>query len=305
MSDEGPPTVTVYKDGGYDRRRIAGLLGTGTTVLLLLLVAGLSLGMVGATLGVGIGGFSADFGTLQTEEGGSIYPVLDTVSECDNAPQLAANLHGEVKIDGNFGFFKDVPVPGGTESVRVNVVADEMDDDQELVAENVSLRFTSIEADNLVLGGNGAEKVDIAELPSDGETEAAEDAYADSDARIESTQDLRGIADFGINVPEGGTMNIKDGAALAHNVAFESLSPTGVDVFVTVEDNRTFLERQGISQAASPEEELDCQDIAQRANTETDLLGYPEHPERAEPAEPGEPGEPAEPADPPTTAEAG
>jgi hypothetical protein len=278
-SDPDPVRLTYRKEGELDLRKLSGMIGISLTAVTILLIVGLTFGMVGASLGVGIGQFSSDFGTLRTEDGGSIYPMLGTVSECQNAPQLAANLHGNVSIKGNFGFFKTIPVPGEVENVRVDIVAADMGEREEFAAENVSIVFSSIDADSLKLSGNDGTKVDILEMYANG-SEGPEGSYAtEMNRRVDENEDLKGVSEFGINVPDGGTMEIDTGAAVAHNVAFEGISPPDIDVSVTVDGDRRLFNSTGISESAGLEGK-DCEDIAQgpepgKQPDPVQKLGYP------------------------------
>jgi|GEM_PF-2998459 hypothetical protein len=264
LTDDDPePVQLTYRESGkLDYRRVSGMLGISLTAVTLTLIVGLTFGLVGASLGAGIGQFSSDFGTLKTEDGGSIYPLLGTVSECQKAPQIAANLHGNVSIKGNFGFFKTIPVPGEVDNIRVDIVAADIDETEEFAAENVSIVFSSIRADSLYLSGNSDTKVDILEMYAAG-TDRAEGSYAkDMNRRIDENEDLEGVTEFGINIPEGGTMAIDTGATVAHNVAFESISPPDIDVSVAVDGDRRLFNSTGISESAGMRGK-DCKDVAQ------------------------------------------
>ena len=86
MTDEEKEKVTYTRpkdEGEVDSRRLAAVIGAAGTVATIALISMFSIGMVGAALGVGIGGFVANFeqvtyndSTTSGSPNAQIYPVL-------------------------------------------------------------------------------------------------------------------------------------------------------------------------------------------------------------------------------------
>ncbi len=215
-------------DNSYDKRKVAGAMAMGSLFLAIMLVTILSVGMVGAALGVGIGGFVAEFGHVDASDANAqIYPVLGENPACENAPQLMASIDGEATITEEVAFYKDLPLPDDFTNADLARVAIESDlGTNEVDATDLDLRLTALVADELNLGDatDGADsEVDIQEFERTG-TEGAEDAYADPDEDITGIDDIDGSAEFGIAVSGGdGGMTIDSGTAVTHSVSFQAL----------------------------------------------------------------------------------
>lgn len=239
--EQGTLVVTYREDEGeVDRRRLAGILGAATTVMFLMLIITLSLGMVGAAMGVGMGGFVASFGNVDSPSGGYIYPVVGEQAACSNAPQLEASLQGTTTVTEYVEFYKDLPVPGaisGTltnqEAVRITILSNLAGDS--VTAENLDLRLTALEAENVTLGAPGAAKSTITEFgPGEYDSGAneANDSYAPTGAGAGAFtgNNATYTPEFGINA--SGGFSLENGTAAAHQVAFEQISLPQVDIAV-------------------------------------------------------------------------
>ena len=242
--NNGTLVVTYREDEGeVDRRRLAGVLGAATTMMMLLLIVAFSLGLVGAAMGVGMGGFVANFGSVNAD-GGVIYPVVGTQAACDNAPQLEASLNGEAVVDDYVEFYKDLPVPGAIagevnqEAVRITILSNLSN--QNVTAYDLDLRLTALEAEDLVLGDNQSTtpKAVITEFGPNNYSQAnpnedANDSYVDPGTGQQALDSSSGIGttpEFGINASTG--FALKNGTAAAHQVAFNQISVPQVDVAV-------------------------------------------------------------------------
>ena len=254
--EDGTITVTYREDDGeVDRRRLAGIMGAATTAAMVLLIVTFSLGMVGAALGVGIGGFVANFDNVKTSGNASIYPVLGEQAACESAPQLEANLGGTAEITSTDSsqpaveFFKDLPLPSpisdGDQFARITIAGNN-DTNDPIEASNLALRLTALEAGVLALGNATDYDIDqrasIAEFSSNGDT--AETAYADngtdvsdpsgypidSDARINDSS-FTDKTEFGISAKG---FAIEDGTAAAHQVTFDGINIQSVNLAVQI-----------------------------------------------------------------------
>jgi hypothetical protein len=154
-TDSNGTLVVTYRDdeGEVNKRRLAGILGAATTAMMAMLIVVFSLGMVGAAVGVGIGGFVADFGQVNATDtdGATIYPVLAEQPACESAPQLNADINGEVQIGEYVEFRKDLPLPSSAftngQIARITIVSD-VDPigpgNNTISADNLDLRLTAL-----------------------------------------------------------------------------------------------------------------------------------------------------------------
>jgi hypothetical protein len=247
LKDDGTILVTYREDEGeVDRRRLAGIMGAATTAMMVLLVVTLSLGMVGAAMGVGLGGFVANFDKVETGGNASIYPVLGEQAACEQAPQLEAKLAGTANITSvnsstpAVEFFKDLPLPGSQfytgDYARVTIAGNEVNGTEAITASNLELRLTALEADVLDLGGGN-----IAEFSTDTAGDNPEDSYATAQAlgnESNITADdsigsgaFQGETEFGIS---SSSFAILNGTAAAHQVAFDGIKLGAVNLGVQV-----------------------------------------------------------------------
>jgi len=248
MTDEEKDKVTYTRpkdEGEVDKRRFAGIMGVAGTAVMIALISFFSIGMVGAAIGVGIGGFVANFENVSyNDDNAQIYPVLGAQAACDNAPQLEASLTGQATLFNGVEFFKDLPLPGnqfgdGDEFARISIVASGGSDG--ISVNNLDLRLTALETPNLSLTG-----ADIQEFsPSDyNNSTTAEASYvapgqagavnntgtsAGGPGNSQSETPEFGITANSFNLPDGGT-------AAAHQVSFESISLQDLDLFVQILD---------------------------------------------------------------------
>lgn len=282
---KGTLVVTYREDEGeVDRRRLAGIMGAATTVLMLVLIVALSLGMVGAALGVGMGGFVASFGEVDNPDDATIYPVLDEQAACDAAPQVEASLTGTAEVGEYVEFYKDLPLPdtfeeddGTDRYARISIVSDGLDSvggEDTVEVENLDLRLTALEAATLELGqgdirefgpGNNDDgTADAAEGYSAGQTaDDVEDSYVDSGTgalATDNTTDAVDTPEFGI---DAGSFTLPDGGvAAAHQVSFDSITLQNLDLFVAIGNSTGFAEDSPVVERAVDPTERDCTSLA-------------------------------------------
>jgi hypothetical protein len=224
-------TVTYREDGRVDRRRLSGVLGATTTILLLLLIIGFSLGAIGA-VGVGIGGFVAEFGGVAAESA-AVYPAIGQQSECESAPQMMAALQGEADIYDYFEISKGIPVPGTTiDGVSVDITS-EVDNNSSISANGLDLHMTALASRQLVL-----DETEIRENIPNG-TSAESYYYADPE-----DIDAQDIADAqpGFSIDAAGGFGITGGRAIVYQLAFDQveIGSLGVGVSTYNASNTTF-----------------------------------------------------------------
>ncbi len=222
MSDGPQDTIIISyrEDGAIDRRRLSGILGAATTLLMLLLIVALSLGAIGA-VGVGIGGFVIEFSDVSAASG-AVYPALGQQSECDSAPQLMATLDGEAEIDGYFQITKGIPVPGETVGgVSVDVLS-EAGNGSSISADSLDLHLTALSSQELVLG-----ETTIAESGPSEEGASSDDLY--TDAEEVSALDGEEIQ-TGFGVDASGGFGVIGGRAVVYQIAFDNIEIGGIGV---------------------------------------------------------------------------
>jgi len=243
--DKNGTLVVTYREdeGEVDRRRLAGILGAATTTMVVLLIVTFSLGMVGAAMGVGMGGFVANFGNVSAPDGGVIYPVVGEQAACSDAPQLEASLDGDATITNYVEFYKDLPIPSqlslsDQDHVRITILSDLTDTDN-VTANDLDLRLTALEAEDVVLGDDTGPKSVITEFGpgeynynnSSGDRQAnASYAPAGSGAAALEENNASTTPEFGINA--SGGFSLKNGTAAAHQVAFQTINLPQVDIAV-------------------------------------------------------------------------
>lgn len=288
---KGTLVVTYREDEGeVDRRRLAGVLGAATTVMMLILIVALSLGMVGAALGVGMGGFVASFGNVQSTDGGTIYPVLGEQPACEEAPQLKASLRGTAEITEHVAFYKDLPAPGvlNVSTVRINIVS-ELDGGANVTADNLDLRLSALAADELVLDStaNSSADVKISEYReavngSAGNTAASDSYGVDSNNNPQTLRNASAVSsnvEFGITIPKNSDIIIDNGTSAAHQVAFETISVPGVDLFITMGNESDFTSAPGDTgiddRSVGPAERV-CSALANASSPDTYNGTYPD-----------------------------
>ena len=298
-TDSNGTLVVTYREdeGEVDKRRLAGILGAATTVMMLLLVITLSLGMVGAAMGVGIGGFVANFGTVDAD-GGVIYPVVGEQAACDNAPQLEASLSGTATVDRYVEFYKDLPIPqelslSNQDHVRITILSNLSSSN--VTAQNLDLRLTALEAEDLVLGDNDTTtpKATIQEFgPGQYNTSNSTSNYAPNASYAPTGAGQAALngspagqtPEFGINASTG--FRLKNGTAAAHQVAFQQISLPQVDVAVNFINSSYGPSDSGPASRVINPGERTCSALANAsqwdsfnspgvANTTSGNVGYP------------------------------
>lgn len=225
MSSKEPDTVvlTYEEDGKIDRRRLSGILGAATTLLVLLLVVALSLGAIGAA-GVGIGGFVVEFSDV-TAPSGTVYPVLGPQSTCDTAPQLMATLDGQAVIQDYFRVTKGIPLPGDVvEGFSVNVVS-EVGNGTNITARDLELRLTNLRSDVVALKNATLFEQNV--KTEDGSPTTPADLYADA-SNPNSTNFSRVSTEFAINA--SGGFALRNGRATVYQIAFGNIDISDIGV---------------------------------------------------------------------------
>jgi len=247
MSKDGPETVILeyQKDEPEtDRRRLVGVIGAASTLLVLILIVALFLGSLGA-LGIGIGGFLATFGVVDADAGGVIYPTLEEQGQCEKAPQLMASLDGEVAVQNHFGIQKDIPIPGspmGIDSTRIDIIT-EIGENASVLVEDLDLRLIALNAESTVFG-NGS----LTEFTPDRNNKLQpkpNDSYAPTDAGISPGNLSSFSTEFGVDVADG--FELHQGRVLAYQIAFGNIEITSATPAITLkgisEENSTASKR--------------------------------------------------------------
>jgi hypothetical protein len=276
---------TAYRGGRTSKGRLGAAMAVASTLSVVALVSFFSVGMVGAAMGVGFGGFVANFDSVNATSGGEIFPVLADQAACDNAPQLQAALDGTAELDDGVEFFKDLPLPtgfGDADFARVSIVASA--GANPIQVEGLDLRLTALEADSLTL-----EDADVREYgPSDyddGSAGVAVDGsyidtsngfhvdspdgptvYNNSDDRVTNPDTgVQSTTEFGINA--SGGFSLENGTAAAHMVTFGSINLRDLDLFVQILDesaNDDTAANGSLARVVNPTERT-CEALADRS----------------------------------------
>jgi hypothetical protein len=241
------------KRSGYSPRRFSAVMGTAATLATVSLITFFSIGMVGAAMGVGIGGFVANFGKVNATEGAEVFPVVGQQPACDDAPQLQATLNGTAKLSDGVEFFKDMPLPSGAfpndDFARITIVG--QDNGTPIQVSGLSLRLSALETDRLGLGGAeiveygpedydsgngtpGAEGsyVDTTDNATGGiQTEGPSAAFDDGRSALDTDTGPSSTPEFGIDAT---SFLIKNGSAAAHFVSFGGISLNDVNIAVQI-----------------------------------------------------------------------
>jgi hypothetical protein len=276
---------TAYRGGRTSKRRLGAAMAVASTLSVVALVSFFSIGMVGAAMGVGFGGFVANFDSVNATSGGEIFPVLADQAACDNAPQLQAALDGTAELDDGVEFFKDLPLPtgfGDADFARVSIVASA--GANPIQVEGLDLRLTALETDSLKL-----EDADVREYgPSDyNDGSAGVDAdgsyietdngfhvdnsdgptvYNNSEDRVTNPDTgVQSTTEFGINA--SGGFSLENGTAAAHMVTFGSINLRDLDLFVQILDesaNDDTAANGSLARVVNPTERT-CEALADRS----------------------------------------
>ncbi len=253
MTDEEKEKVTYTRpkdEGEVDKRRFAGIMGVAGTVAMIALISFFSIGMVGAALGVGIGGFVANFeqvtyndstATSTPTPNAQIYPVLGAQAACDSAPQLEASLTGKANISGGVEFFKDLPLPGSggdgfdsTSFARISIIGSAPDSNP-ITIDNHDLRLTALESPELKLADANIREFGPGDYDNGTTPKASYAPSGQGTVGSNAGGTTSNTPEFGINassfvLPQGGT-------AAAHQVSFQSISLTNLDLAVNIINN--------------------------------------------------------------------
>ena len=228
-------------------------MGIASTLAVILLITIFSIGMVGAALGVGIGGFVANFDEVNATGGAEIFPVLGQQPACEDAPQLQASINGTAELSGSVEFFKDLPLPDSgfdnDEFARIMIVG--QDNGTPIEVSSLDLRLSALEADKLVLegadireyspenysdeGGPGVEGsfIDTTDDRTGGiDTEGPSVAFDDDREALDPSTGNSSTPEFGIDAPDGFLIN--NGSAAAHFVSFGGISLSDLNLAVQI-----------------------------------------------------------------------
>jgi hypothetical protein len=267
---------TRYEGGHTSKRRLGAAAGAASTLLVISLIAFLSIGSVGAALGVGVGGFVANFEEVNAPSGGEVFPILDEQPSCDEAPQLRASLDGTTKLNGSVEFFKDLPLPSsGFDSgdfARVSIVA--QSGSSPIQVEDLGISLTALETESLSL-----QNADIREFannsyevgfsgygvkgsylePGDGRgASAVNDPSKDA---MDPSSGGTTTPEFGIDAPGG--FKIENGSAAAHLVNFGSITLNELNIFVQIlNENNDNLANGSVARVVNPTERT-CEALAE------------------------------------------
>ena len=274
---------TLKKRGKTSRRRLSAVMGVASTLLLIALIMFFSVGMVGAALGVGIGGFVANFDKVNATDGAEIFPVLGQQPACENAPQLQASINGTAKLSGSVEFFKDLPLPDSgfdnDDFARIMIVG--QDNGTPIQVSDLDLRLSSLETETLGLrgadireyspddysdeGGPGAEGsfIDTTDDRTGGiDTEGPSVAFDDGRDALDPSTGNSSTPEFGIDAPDG--FLIENGSAAAHFVSFGGISLSDLNLAVQIL-NETDTDDRVLSTGERNCESLANQSIASEA----------------------------------------
>jgi hypothetical protein len=266
MTDKEKEKVTYTRpkgDGEVDRRRFAAAMSVAGTVAVIGLVTFFSVGMVGAALGVGIGGFVANFQNVTynsataSNPSAEIYPTLGAQPACDNAPQIEASLSGDAILQGQVEFFKDLPLPSGFGSndfARISIVANNGSSNQ-ITATDLNLRLSALETTKLSLsdadiGENSFQNTSNNALV---DTSSAGDAYSNETDGAEGAEFAIQASSF--ELPEGGS-------AAAHQVSFSSIDLNDLNIFVQILNSANDNTPNGTAERFVGTGERTCQSLA-------------------------------------------
>ncbi|MFW5938726.1 MAG: hypothetical protein ACOCSN_07270 [Halanaeroarchaeum sp.] len=215
--------------------------------------------VAGTVFGPGMGGFVAEFGIVDANEG-TIYPVLDEHPACENAPEMEANLRGDVTIDDHLAFHKDLPSPDGfpADVVRLSIVAANLS--QPVDSSDLSLRFTGLRTEHADLGDPGAERFEFREFGPDVWDEGNGSTDRFSQDRLFGLDDAD--YEFGIGAEGDEAFHIENGKATAHHLSAARLEVPDVDLFLSMGDEGDFEGDTGVVERPVEPSERDCESLA-------------------------------------------
>ena len=248
-------------------------MGVATAMATVAIITFFSIGMVGASLGVGIGGFVANFGEVNATEGAEIFPVVGQQPACADAPQLQASLKGTANLSGGVEFFKDLPLPAdfgnnGDSFARVSIIG-AAPSDNPITVDDLNLRLTALKTPELSL--SDAEIKEFGPGSSgynDTGSTDAEDSFAPSGEGTVGTDagsDPANTPEFGINA--SSFVLPKGGSAATHQVSFEQISLTDLDLAVTIIDNTSSGPAVGPTPRVVGPDNRTCTALAEASNT--------------------------------------
>jgi len=265
MDKETKEFTRTSEESEVDKRRFAYVMGGASTAMIVALLTFFSIGMVGAALGVGIGGFVANFEEVSYTDGNAqVYPTLGTQAACDKAPQLEASLSGTTTITGGVEFFKDLPLPSnfGTnfDFARITIIGNGTGG---ITAQDLDLRLTALETANLSLSGADIQEFSPSEYDNGSD---AESSYVPSgttsvtnDTTVASETPEFGITADEFVLPQGGS-------AAAHQVSFASLDLEEVNLFVQILNSSNATSNGPTERTVAPGSR-DCDSLASASNS--------------------------------------
>ncbi|MFP4632179.1 MAG: hypothetical protein ACOCT0_05610 [Halobacteriota archaeon] len=259
MRSEGPGDGTMEvtirdSEGRLSRRGFFRTLALSSTLMVVVLVASLTLGLVGSVLGAGLGGFVASFGHVDaTGAPANIDPVLADAEECPEAPQMETRLEGTATISEGLTIYKDLPLPGdnltGDNVLRFDVSSA----DQDINITELGMRMTAFNSETVefreaTVGERTVEGDGVGPVWRNSTVDATGDVGPDNESRGE----------FSIGADDGAV--IVNGTAMAYMVAFSSIDVPAMTPGMTVVNRSMFEEMP----AANPMEmdEVTCGALA-------------------------------------------
>ena len=277
MTDKQEPedkvTYTRPKDEGeVDKRRLAAVMGAAGTATMIALITFFSIGMVGAAMGVGIGGFVANFENVSyNDNNAEIYPVIGSNAACDDAPQLEASLGGEANLYGGVEFFKDLPLPdafsGPQDFARITIVGTGGTDGIKVT--DLDLRLTALETQTLNLSGADIQEFGPDDYGTTDNSTTADGSYVtpgspdvldtpDNGSSQQNTAEF-GIAADSFNLPNGGT-------AAVHQVSLGQISLQDVNIAVQILNESQDTDNGPVTRVVNMDERS-CEGLAEASTS--------------------------------------
>jgi hypothetical protein len=288
MTDGDGREFTRKRGGSHSTRRFGAVAAVAAVLSTAAFVTFFTIGMVGAALGIGVGGFVANFDNVSASQGAEIFPVVGEQAACDEAPQLQASLDGTAELSGGVEFFKDMPLPSpgdfpNDDFARITIVG--QDDGTPIQVSGLSLRLSALETDSLSLGG-----ADIQEFgPGDYEPQgdlgiAADGSYIDTTngfvvdeqdsptvynksgnkpSALDTSTDESKTPEFGIRAT---SFSLKNGTAATQFVSLGSISLSEVNIAVQILNESEDTENGPITRVVSPDERT-CDALAEASTS--------------------------------------
>ncbi|MFW5929388.1 MAG: hypothetical protein ACOCT0_03095 [Halobacteriota archaeon] len=260
--------MTEKQTGKTDKRKMAGAMAFASVLLVVLIISVFTAGMVGAALGVGMGGFVAQFGEVEANATSEIVPTVGQNPACADAPQVTAGVDGTADIWEYVAFHKDLPLPtdgnfGNAEMARVSIVSDGIDEADAIPIEDLDMSLSALEAEELIMGEGGQGDVEVTENAYDTSGGSVDNSTTDA-AYANTSQGIGDRADSAEFAITGNYMSITNGTAAAHGIEFGQLELPNVDLMVSMGEEGDFnnSEEMGPTQRVIQPDERTCESLA-------------------------------------------